>query len=308
MNLFFDEERYYHFLSSMLIDNQSTILKDDEDLVHYIAKRIAYFNLEIQSRIFHGTNIVDEEVRKRSAITIEFYSDHHAQSFHLKQDRESKYDKVSELLMSLMHQYDYRLTDICFKNLMIHILTVLIVIIALEFSDIYGERTGLIPVVALASYFTVVNPTMLVEVGDKEELISGVLSQDYTGTGGPFIGMVIALVSSKLFLSLNQNDALKIKMPDTVPSNVAKAFSNMIPGILTVFIIATFSFLVFNLSGYTLFEVINLILQKPLEGILLSFPGYLLITSLMLVLWSAGIHGDGVLGPLIDPLLITAVL
>ena len=27
----FDEERYYQFLSSMLVDNQSTIPKDDED-------------------------------------------------------------------------------------------------------------------------------------------------------------------------------------------------------------------------------------------------------------------------------------
>lgn len=184
----------------------------------------------------------------------------------------------------------------------------LVIVIALEMGRIFNEESIVLPVVALASYLTTTNPNLLISVGGAEELIEGVLTQQFSGTEGLFIGMVVALAASRLFIALSQSSKLSITMPESVPSNVSKAFSNLIPGILTIILVSTVSFAFFKVSGLTLFEVITAIIQAPLQGFLLSLPGYLFITFLMLLLWTAGIHGDSVLGSIVDPLLISAVL
>lgn len=184
----------------------------------------------------------------------------------------------------------------------------LIIIISLEMGKLFDEDSWVLPVVSFSSYLTMIDPNLLVEFGKETQTVEGVLTQQFTGTEGLFIGMTVALIASRLFIAISKSGKFNIKMPESVPYNVSKAFAALIPGILTVFIVSTFSFGFHSITGMTLFELITKVIQAPLQGFLLSLPGYLLITFLMLLLWSAGIHGDGVLGPIVDPLLITAVL
>ena len=57
----------------------------------------------------------------------------------------------------------------------------------------------------------------------------------------------------------------------------------------------------------TLFEAVNLVIQKPLQGLLTGLPGYLFIFFMTTVLWFFGIHGTQVLKPVYQAALIAAV-
>ncbi|VFS63149.1 PTS system oligo-beta-mannoside-specific EIIC component [Kluyvera cryocrescens] len=66
---------------------------------------------------------------------------------------------------------------------------------------------------------------------------------------------------------------LKIKMPDTVPPNVAASFSALIPAIITTTAIATFGFVFHQITGMYLYDAVYQVVQQPLERVMQSLPG-----------------------------------
>ena len=60
----------------------------------------------------------------------------------------------------------------------------------------------------------------------------------FYGTSGVFASLVVGIVATEVFVSLCKVDKLLITLPEGVPPAVAKAFSKMIPVILTAIIIA----------------------------------------------------------------------
>lgn len=180
-------------------------------------------------------------------------------------------------------------------------------LIGLELGKLNG-LPGFFPgILALMSYL-VVNPSAIeLVINEKTELIENVLGKQYTDTKGLFLGMIIAIVSVELFTWFGKQDKLRIKMPDTVPANVSNSFSALFPTFLTIIIIAAVGFTIKAFSGLYLYDIIYNIVQKPLENVVQGLPGILLLMFVSQVFWVIGIHGNQMIKPIREPLLLAAI-
>ena len=134
-----------------------------------------------------------------------------------------------------------------------------------------------------------------------------VLAKQYTDTKGLFLGMFVAIVSIELYAWLGRQKRLQITMPDSVPGNVSASFSALFPTIFTVTIIATAGFAIKALTGMYAYDIIYNVVQRPLEGIVQGLPGILLLMFIAQVFWVIGIHGNQMVKPIRDPLLLAAI-
>lgn len=168
---------------------------------------------------------------------------------------------------------------------------------------------GIFPgIVAVMSYLSV-NPFVYeyVNADNITVIAENVLSKQYTDTKGLFLGMLVAIASIELYCWLGRQERLKLKMPDTVPTNVSESFSALFPTILTVAIIATAGFVIKAVTGMYAYDIIYNIVQRPLEGIVQGLPGILLLMFIAQVFWVIGIHGNQMVKPVREPLLLAAI-
>ncbi|KAF1299105.1 PTS lactose transporter subunit IIC [Enterococcus sp. JM4C] len=172
-----------------------------------------------------------------------------------------------------------------------------------------NKVSGVFPgVVAVMSYLSV-NPTVyeFTNADNLKVVAENVLAKQYTDTKGLFLGMFVAIASIELYCWLGRQDKLQIKMPDTVPTNVSTSFSALFPTILTVAIIATVGFIIKAATGMYAYDIIYNVVQKPLEGIVQGLPGILLLMFIAQVFWVIGIHGNQMVKPVREPLLLAAI-
>lgn len=126
---------------------------------------------------------------------------------------------------------------------------------------------------------------------------------NYLGSAGLFVGIIVALVTTKLFKYFVHKN-LVIKMPDTVPPNVSRAFSAIIPG----FLIMLIWFVVLLSLHYAGVDNVHALIAdtiaKPLSLLTKTLPGILFVIFVQCFFWMFGIHGAQVTGPIIEPLLL----
>lgn len=172
-----------------------------------------------------------------------------------------------------------------------------------------NKLNGVFPgIVAVMAYLSV-NPTTYDFLTEEKRnvLVTNVLAKQYTDTKGLFLGMFIAIVSIELYSWLSRQERLKIKMPDTVPANVAVSFSALFPTILTIAAISTLGFIIHAITGLYAYDIIYNIIQKPLEGVVQGLPGILLLMFIAQIFWVIGIHGNQMVKPIREPLLLAAI-
>ncbi|MGC6768470.1 PTS sugar transporter subunit IIC [Enterococcus sp. LJL128] len=171
-----------------------------------------------------------------------------------------------------------------------------------------NQVKGVFPgIIAVMSYLSV-NPTTYEFLFEEKSVIAeNVLAKQFTDTKGLFLGMFIAILSIELYCWLGKQDKLKIKMPDTVPTNVSASFSALFPTVLTIAIIATLGFTVKALTGMYMYDIIYNLVQKPLENVVQGLPGILLLMFIAQVFWVIGIHGNQMVKPVREPLLLAAI-
>ena len=135
----------------------------------------------------------------------------------------------------------------------------------------------------------------------KEVMVSGVPLQ-WTGSKGLFMGIIVALVATRLFAYFS-NKGWTIKMPDGVPPTVAKSFEALIPGfIVTVifFVIAWgFSVTSYGSAQQFIFES----LQYPLLKLGNTLPAMVIAYIFLHLFWFFGINGSSVVGAVFNPVL-----
>lgn len=163
-------------------------------------------------------------------------------------------------------------------------------------------------IVALCSYVATLNTVVVTEVNGVEVEVADVLSKDYTAARGLFLGMVVALLSVEIYSRLVKSHVFDIKMPDSVPPNVTKSFSSLLPFALTVLIFGAINFATSNLLGLTLYEIVYTFLQRPLESVMQGLPGLLILMLVAQLFWCIGIHGNQIIKAVRDPLLNAAIL
>ena len=123
-----------------------------------------------------------------------------------------------------------------------------------------------------------------------------------TGSAGLFVAIIMAILSTEIFNFVVKKNMV-IKMPDMVPPAVSKSFAALIPGF---FIIST-ALAIRVLFEVTPFEsihnVVSVLLTKPLTAIGASYGGVLVITTLIHLLWTCGLHGANIVLGIADPAL-----
>lgn len=188
----------------------------------------------------------------------------------------------------------------------------IVVLIAIELGKYYGHEETMLPVVVLASYIAVVQPFTTFKYvdaagADVVATIANVLPRNFTDARGLFLAMIIGIIATELYVKLVDSHKLDIKMPEQVPTNIAKSFSVLFPSILTILIVAVFGFVFFKLTGLYLYDAIFKFIQEPMKGLLTGLPGYLVLVWMTTLLWSVGIHGTQVLQPIYQATLLQAL-
>lgn len=180
-------------------------------------------------------------------------------------------------------------------------------LIGIELAKLNNIKGFFPGIVAVMSYLSV-NPTFIEFMdGDNALIIENVLGKQYSDTKGLFLGMFIAILSIELYSWLDRQEKLTIKMPETVPSNVSASFSALIPTVLTVSIIAALGFATLSLTGMYAYDIVYTIVQQPLEGIIQGLPGLLVLMLIAQIFWVIGIHGNQMVKPIREPLLLGAI-
>ncbi len=188
-----------------------------------------------------------------------------------------------------------------------NIMTLAIVFIIGQTLGNVNKESGVIcGLVALSTYVAVVPQSILSVVDGVEKLVAG-LPVTSTNASGLFIGMILSVIVVELFTKLCKVDQLKIKMPPSVPSAIAKSFNALIPIFITLVFFSILGRLFVNWTGTYINEYIYAVLQAPLELIIQSPVGILSLVIISQLFWLVGIHGGLVISPIRNPLLIAAL-
>lgn len=185
-----------------------------------------------------------------------------------------------------------------------------VILISLEHGRYFNRKEFITPVIAVASFVSLCTTSASTTVEGLADpvIIANVLPREFTNAQGLFLGMITALVSVEIYCRLANSGKFKIKMPDSVPPNVAGTFELLIPAVLTILIISGFGMVFQYITSYTISEAINALIQAPLTGLLTGLPGYLLIFGLSTIFWVIGIHGTNVLKPVYQATTLQAIL
>lgn len=117
----------------------------------------------------------------------------------------------------------------------------------------------------------------------------------YTGGSGLFVGILVAYLSTKLFIKLNEKHFV-VKLPDSVPPMVSEALS---PAFISIFIFIVF-FLIrlsFHFTPFgNIFAFMTNLVQQPLQAVTGNPWGIIVIATVTNLFWFFGIHPSMVLG------------
>lgn len=148
---------------------------------------------------------------------------------------------------------------------------------------------------------------LVVSGGNLETSQWGAISVAYAGATGLFAAMLIGLLSAEVYIFFMKKKVI-IKMPDSVPPAVNKAFASMIPGIVAIYVSAFIGYLATLLTGQALNDLISTHIQQPLMGLSQGWFSVVLLSFLVQLLWFFGLHGHNVLGPVLDGIYLPALL
>lgn len=183
-----------------------------------------------------------------------------------------------------------------------------VVLIGLELGKL-NKQQGFMPgIIALCSFVSCLPTFVEVTQGETVITVSNVLGKDYTASRGLFLGIIIALLSVEIYTKIVESGIMKIKMPDSVPSNISNSFNVLFPSMTTILICALFNFITTKCLGMSLYTIIYTFLQTPLEKVMQGLPGLLILMFVAQLFWCIGIHGNQIIKPVRDPLLNAAIL
>ncbi|MCR3761534.1 PTS sugar transporter subunit IIC [Clostridium felsineum] len=175
--------------------------------------------------------------------------------------------------------------------------------IAAQYAKNEGQdpvTSGLLGAVA----FLIVMPSYSpINIGDKvggvvmkhADKVSAVIPKGWTGGKGMIAAIIIGVLTGFIYSWFLKRD-IRIKLPESVPSGVANAFSALIPGAVII-TGAMCIFIFFNVvTGQTALEWIYKVLQIPLQGITDSLGGAIAIPFVISFFWFFGVHGATLIG------------
>lgn len=157
--------------------------------------------------------------------------------------------------------------------------------------------------IGLLSYLAVCPNTIskIVEGLDNPVVTSG-LGSGVIGAQGLFVSMIMSILAVEVFKYLSKINAIKIKMPDSVPTGIARSFNVLIPIFIIISVFAVAGCLFNSLTGNYINVWIYNIIQLPLQALANTTGGIVVLALVNQLFWFLGIHGgmviEGIRGPL----------
>lgn len=112
--------------------------------------------------------------------------------------------------------------------------------------------------------------------------------------------MIIGFVATMIFCKLMLKD-MTIKLPDSVPPAVSKAFAAIIPATVALYAVGIFYWLFAKVvPDMTFLAWLQETIAKPLLGLSQGFGAVILVTLFVQIFWFFGIHGPNVLAPILE--------
>ena len=154
--------------------------------------------------------------------------------------------------------------------------------------------------ISLASFFMLMPQSINTTVMQHGKAVTqsiGALKLDYLGGQGIFIGMLVALLITRLYAYLSSKK-LVVKLPDSVPSMVTESLSPVF--VVTIIFVLIFGLRVlFGLTASgSIFKFFVDVIATPLNSLATSPISIIIIMELLAVLWFFGIHNAVLQGPL----------
>lgn len=166
-----------------------------------------------------------------------------------------------------------------------------------------GSFEGLI---AICAFICAAPTTITGMIGEESIILSGI-GVDVTNSKGLFVAMIVGMICIELYCKLCKIDKLKIKMPDSVPPNVSKSFSALVPTIIILFGVSAVSFAFNKMTGMYLSQAIYTLLAVPVTAAFQNPLGIILCAMIACIFWVCGLHGTSIVNGVINPIVLTAL-
>lgn len=134
----------------------------------------------------------------------------------------------------------------------------------------------------------------------------GYMGSAYTGSGGLFTALIVGFACTMIYIKLMLKNII-IKLPDSVPPAVSKAFAAIIPGVIAIYVSGIAAQISSMATGMTINEMVLKYIQLPLLGMSQGFFSVIVMVFLVQLLWFFGLHGHNVLAPIMDGVYLTAL-
>lgn len=166
--------------------------------------------------------------------------------------------------------------------------------IAYNYAKGYQVDPASAGIISLSSFF-IVTPKMFDADG------AAGISYGYLGSKGLFVAIIVALISADIFRRFIQKN-ITIKMPDTVPPEVSRSFSALIPAAVIITFWALLIKLLELVGIDNIHDIVMLVLGRPLGILGGSLIGTVLGIMLNSLFWFTGIHGGNIIGSILNPI------
>ncbi|WP_026700749.1 PTS sugar transporter subunit IIC [Salibacterium aidingense] len=168
-----------------------------------------------------------------------------------------------------------------------------------DVDPVYGLITALISFLTITLFETETSGTQNGEVIENIT-VQNVIPTNILGAEGIFTAILVAFISVKIHAFVIQKN-FTIKMPSSVPPNVSKSFTSLVPMIITVL----FFLIIRNIIVLTPFDSLHVmiytVITEPLTALGNNVFSILFLTFVQQVLWFVGIHGTSILNAVWGP-------
>lgn len=201
----------------------------------------------------------------------------------------------AEFITGIFPAWDDFIWGIVFQSTMS--LAALIAVIGIAYSLALGyKEDGIVAaVLAVSAFFLLQNGA------------DGVWQSGALGAEGLFLAIITALVVAEIYVKIVKS-GLVIKLPDSVPVNISRSFIALVPGAVVIGLFALLHVLFAMTSYGTAGNFIVTILQAPLVAVSASFIGSMLTSFFISIFWCFGLHGDLIVGSVVNPMLTAGLL
>ncbi|MGL5712884.1 MAG: PTS sugar transporter subunit IIC [Paraclostridium sp.] len=119
-----------------------------------------------------------------------------------------------------------------------------------------------------------------------------------------FTAIFVAIISVELLIKIDNIKFIKVRLPKDVPPAVSTTLDSMITLILAIFIFVVFGY-VLNTINENLYvsDIITTYIQQPVENVMNSLVGAIIVPLNNSVFWTLGVHGSQAMSLVTNPIL-----